>query len=121
MSKTILIFVGLLIFLHGHPALAEPQTKGEKTAIVPTAKEKAYPYNVGGSVGRFQAVRMDDSAVVILDTKHAYLWVFGATGSGFTLVYGGRIRPGEKAGEIIDSSSLRFKKGQHFDKSEKIL
>jgi hypothetical protein len=115
MPKSILILVGFLVFFHGHLALAEVQTKGERTASAPAAKQKAYPGNVEGSVGRFQAVRMDDSAVVILDTKQAHLWVFGATGSGFYLVYGGRIHPGEKAGEIIDSSSLRFRKGQFFD------
>ena len=119
MSKSILIFVGSLVFFHGHLALAELQTKGEKTTIAPAAKQKADPRNVRGSVGRFQAVRMDDSAVVILDTKEAHLWVFGATGSGFYMVYGGKIRPGEKAGEIIDSSSLRFKKGHFFDGGEK--
>ena len=118
MPKTILFFVGFLVFFHGYSVLAERQTEGEKTTIALAAEQKANPHNLGGNVGRFQAVRMDDSAVVILDTKQAYLWVFGATGSGFYLVYGGKIRPGEKAGEIIDSSSLRFKKGQLFDKSE---
>ena len=119
MPKSILILVGFLVLFHGNLALAELQAKGERTAIAPTAKQKSYPGNVGGSVGRFQAVRMDDSSVVILDTKQAHLWVFGATGNGFYLVYGGRIYPGEKTGEIIDSSSLRFKKGQFFDEDEK--
>ena len=41
-----------------------------------------------------------------------------------SLIGGMRIRVGdtvmiEKAGEIIDSSSLRFKKGQFFDEGEK--
>lgn len=119
MPRSILIFVGFLVLLHGSLAMAESQIEREKTAIAAAAKQKAHSGNVRGSVGRFQAVRMDDSAVVILDTRQAHLWVFGATGSGFYLVYGGRIYPGEKAGEIIDSSSLRFEKGEPFDKGGK--
>lgn len=120
MPKSILIIVGFLVLLHGSLALAELQPKGEETASAPAAKQKAYQGHMKGGVGRFQAVRMDDSAVVIIDTMQAHLWVFGATGSGFYLVYGGRIHPGEKAGEIIDSSSLRFRKGQIFGEGQKI-
>lgn len=66
---------------------------------------------VRGPVGRFQAVRMDDRSVLILDTKGAHVWVFGATGSGFHLLYAGQISPGKRAGEIVEGAALRLEKG----------
>jgi hypothetical protein len=121
MHKSITILVSLFVVLQGNLVWAELKSEQEGRQGELKAKEKAYQEYVEfqkslskGNVGRFQAVRMDDSAVFILDTKQAHLWVFGATGSGFHVVYGGQVYPGMRAGEIIDSSSLRIEKGQFF-------
>jgi len=61
----------------------------------------------GGSVGRYQAVRMDSNAIFILDTLegHLWVWVIQKDSSGQPaefLFYQGRVTPGSNMGEIID-------------------
>jgi len=61
----------------------------------------------GGSVGRYQAVRMDSNAIFILDTMegHLWVWVIQKDSSGQSaefLFYQGRVKPGSNMGEIID-------------------
>ena len=56
------------------------------------------------SPGRFQAVRLDESSIFVLDTQlgHIWVWAFGKQG-GFT-VYQGRVVPGLKMGDIIEAA-----------------
>ena len=57
--------------------------------------------------GRYQAVRMDNNAVFILDTKegHIWVWVIQKDNKGKPaefLFYQGKVIPGSKMGELID-------------------
>jgi len=110
MPKLVAIFVFFLMTFTGFSAWTETnpdEEKGQGGKRTPFQKALSK-----GKEGRFQAVSMDREAVFILDTKEAHLWVFRATGSGFYTVYGGQVRPGTRAGEITDSSSLKLEKGQ---------
>lgn len=125
MHKSISILVGLFVILQGNLVWGEPDPAQEKSQREFTPRERSHQESLEfrkslskGDVGRFQAVSMDNSAVFIVDTKQAHLWVFRATGSGFYLVYGGQIYPGLRVGEIIDSSSLKLQKGQFFTPRE---
>ena len=57
-----------------------------------------------GPVGRFQAVTMEDSSVLILDTKEGHVWVWDLSGLGtVSMVYGGQVFLGERVGEMMQS------------------
>lgn len=52
--------------------------------------------------GKYQIVKLDATAVLILDTQEGHLWLWGVHKDiGVTLVYQGRISPGEKAGDVF--------------------
>jgi len=57
-----------------------------------------------GVSGRFQAVRLDGSSIFVLDSRlgHMWVWAFGKEG-GFTM-YQGRVAPGLKMGDVVDTS-----------------
>ena len=59
------------------------------------------------SPGRFQAVRLSNVAVMILDTQACHIWLWLAKGETFLLIYEGQVFPGTKMGEIIDSYQMR--------------
>jgi hypothetical protein len=66
----------------------------------PRAKDRALDeWNSGLQVtGRFQALNVfDGKAVLILDTKEGHLWIWALP----SVIYGGRIFPGEVIGEEI--------------------
>jgi hypothetical protein len=64
-----------------------------------------------GSVGRFQAVAMDDSSVVILDTQEGHVWMWDLSGLGtVSMVYGGQVFLGENMGEMVQSVPLKSRK-----------
>jgi hypothetical protein len=55
-----------------------------------------------GEKGRYEAIRMDNSVVVVIDTAEGHMWVTGVGESLMTMIYFGKVRPGAKMGEIID-------------------
>jgi hypothetical protein len=63
-----------------------------------------------GPVGRFQAVTVDDSSVVILDTQEGRIWMWDLSGLGtVSMVYGGQVFLGENMGEMIQSIPVKPK------------
>lgn len=53
-------------------------------------------------VGRYQGVRIDSSAILIIDTQEGHLWLWGChKDTGFLLMYQGQVSPGEKPGDAI--------------------
>lgn len=112
MRKSFVILVALFVILTAYGARAESSRATKESPKNPESREvkgskKSSPR---GGAGRFQAVRMDDKAVFILDTRRGHSWVFNVTGSGFYSVYAGQIHPGKKTGEVINSSSLKQQK-----------
>jgi len=64
------------------------------------------------NTGRFQAVRMNNSSVFILDTKEGHLWIWitqaGKDGrSEEFLVYQGQAVPGSRMGDLIDRTKKK--------------
>jgi hypothetical protein len=59
---------------------------------------------VDGETGRFAAVRVDDSSVLLLDTRlgHLWVWTFGEEGSFTT--YQGQLLPGLNLGDVVGVS-----------------
>ena len=59
---------------------------------------------VAAETGRFAAVRVDNSSVLLLDTRQGHLWVwtFGAKGSFTT--YQGQLLPGLNMGDVVGVS-----------------
>ena len=55
-----------------------------------------------GPVGRFQAVKLTNSSVFIIDTKEGHLWAWSIHKMASGIVYQGQITPGEKMGDVID-------------------
>jgi hypothetical protein len=81
-------------------------TKEEKEAQLKEAKINAIQEEIkiksekwqhdlkSGPVGRFQAVAMGQSGVIILDTKEGRVWAAGATAeTGPKIVYMGQVNP----------------------------
>ena len=69
----------------------------------------------GEEIGRYQAVvipktgTMDADRVFILDTKEGHMWTWtqyqkvqGTTEGGRYLTYQGKVKPGQKVGDIIE-------------------
>lgn len=50
-------------------------------------------------VGRFQAIKIMENFVIILDTKEGHLWLWETIVSDSSLTYGGQLCPGEYMGE----------------------
>ncbi len=50
-----------------------------------------------GDVGRFQAIRVQDSSAFILDTQDGHMWVWTLG----ELVYQGIVKPGKTMGEVV--------------------
>ncbi len=64
---------------------------------------------IHGENGRFSAVRIDGTSVLLLDTRQGHLWVwtFGEKGSFTT--YQGQLLPGLTMGDIVGASAGRAK------------
>jgi hypothetical protein len=68
---------------------AEIEALQEKSKL---SSEKWQQELESGPVGRFQAVAMGPSGVVILDTKEGRVWIAGATAkTGIQIVYMGQV------------------------------
>lgn len=61
----------------------------------------------GENVGRFQAIKLSNTAVLFLDSKEGYIWLWFAKGEIFALVYEGQLFPGAKMGDLIDSYRMK--------------
>ena len=73
---------------------------GERKPVTPQMRDRALDgWNSGlQATGRFQALNVfDGKAVLILDTKEGHLWIWALP----SVIYGGRIFPGEVIGEEI--------------------
>lgn len=53
-------------------------------------------------IGRYEAIRMDNSVVVVIDTAKGHMWVTGVGESLMTMIYFGKVRPAAKMGDIVD-------------------
>lgn len=53
-----------------------------------------------GANGRFQTTKIDDTSILIIDTKLGYLWVFNIS-PDVVIKYAGKIRPGETFWDTI--------------------
>jgi len=52
--------------------------------------------------GKFQAIRIDGTSVLIIDTQEGHLWLWGVYKDiGFALFYQGQVSVGEKPGDTI--------------------
>lgn len=52
--------------------------------------------------GRYQAIRLDATGALILDTQEGHLWIWGVhKETGIMLIYQGQVSLGKKAGEVI--------------------
>ena len=112
MRKSVVILIVVFALFTGYGLWADSSRATEQSLRNPESEQISGPKKSSprGGVGRFQAVRMDDKAVFILDTRRGHSWVFNVTGSGFYSVYAGQIHPGKKTGEVINSSSLKPQK-----------
>jgi len=60
------------------------------------------------SDGRFQALRVDDASVFILDTREGHFWLWRISKVGtLSLLYGGHVRPAATMGEVIDRVPIK--------------
>jgi len=51
---------------------------------------------------RYQAVTMDNTSALMLDTQEGHFWLWGAhENTGFVLMYQGQVSPGEEPGDVI--------------------
>jgi hypothetical protein len=94
-----------------NPGDVKWDTKEEKEAHLKEAKIKAIQEEIkiksekwqhdlkSGPVGRFQAVAMGQSGVIILDTKEGLVWAADATAeTGPKIVYVGQVSPYPRPG-----------------------
>jgi hypothetical protein len=77
----------------------EPDKEISKAPTMGEKKKAADNWLNGlNEAGRFQALNVfDGKAVLILDTKLGHLWIWALP----SVIYGGRVFPGEKVGEEI--------------------
>lgn len=54
------------------------------------------------SIGRFQAIKLSNDAIFIIDTKEGHIWIWVSKGDRH-LIYEGQVFPGTKMGDIIES------------------
>jgi hypothetical protein len=64
---------------------------------------------------RYQAIRLDENSVFIIDTEEGHLWLWGiGEGRGSDvhsiLRYEGKLKPGRQMGDVLEMSSVRKKK-----------
>ena len=66
-------------------------------------------------VGRYQAISIPGQgsraiAILILDTKEGHIWMFVSVGANKnlmqTILYQGKVKPGQKMGDVIDERSV---------------
>jgi len=59
---------------------------------------------------------MDRGVAFVIDTKEGHCWIVGAggdsKGAGMLMIYMGKVRPGKKMGEIIDTFQTSEKPGK---------
>jgi hypothetical protein len=58
-------------------------------------------------IGRFQGIKLSNNAVLFVDTKEGYIWLWFAKGETFALIYEGQLFPGAKMGDLIDSYRMK--------------
>lgn len=114
MRKSIIILLILFsIFLSNMGGATERTPKEKKkqpkqfVESLYLEKQKKFMASLSkGSVGRFQAVRIDSHCVFVLDTKEGYLWVWiiqldeGGKSAEF-LTYQGQVSLGTEMGGLI--------------------
>ena len=57
------------------------------------------------TVGRFQAVRLSNETIFIIDSQEGHIWVWLLNNEGSFLIYEGQLFPGTRMGEIIEKSN----------------
>lgn len=87
--------------------LLESGEKDKKWKVRESDRRAFAGEQTGSETGRFQAVRMNNSSIMILDTMEGHLWVWVSQPdqsgkSAEFLIYQGQVVPGSKMGEIIN-------------------
>ena len=83
----------------------------------------AFPALADSEIGRYQALKLQletaSVSVLIIDTKEGHLWVWGAATSGelWDMTYMGKVRPGQKMGDLIESWNVEEKRSPKSNKS----
>jgi hypothetical protein len=76
----------------------------------------AFPTLADSEAGRYKAMKLQlqtaSVSVLIIDTKEGHLWVWGADASGklWDMTYMGKVRPGQKMGDLIESWNVEEKR-----------
>lgn len=109
----------LLTAVSGIGSAGAGDTPGTKTEPPPIAEERAQLAQVKGAfiedlekggVGRFQAVRLDGSSVIVLDTRDGHLWAWAFGKEGGFITYQGRVFPGLRMGDVVEASESAGKR-----------
>lgn len=87
--------------------LWELSGKGKTRTAKEEIKREFIKPSFDEDVGRFQAVRMNNNTVFILDTKqgHLWIWIIQSDKEGKSneyILYQGQVFPGDNMGEIIN-------------------
>ena len=83
----------------------------------------AFPALADSEAGRYKAIKLQlqtaSVSVLIIDTKEGHLWVWGAAASGklWDMTYMGKVRPGQKMGDLIESWNVEEKRSPKENKA----
>ena len=109
MHKSIAILITLFVILlvqSGWAAMT-PEEARERALQLRKQTQSNFPKPlVRGSVGKFQAIRMDENSVFILDTTEGHLWLWIIEKKKTKLLYQGKASIADKMGEILGESGL---------------
>jgi hypothetical protein len=114
MRKLALFTVIIMVFWNS-PGWAQLSSEQEKRMeqleknqeIEKIISQGILDFNKSGTkenVGRFQAVRLSNETIFIIDTKEGHLWVWLLNNEGTFLIYEGQLFPGTRMGDIIEKS-----------------
>ena len=115
MRRSFFLFAVLsIVFLHssGWAQLSSEQEKRmkqleENQEIEKIISQGILDFNKSSAkenVGRFQAVRLSNETIFIIDTKEGHLWVWLLNNEGSFLIYEGKLFPGARMGDVIEKS-----------------
>jgi heme/copper-type cytochrome/quinol oxidase subunit 4 len=94
MKKGFLLIIIILLVIYGSFGAADlSEAKGKLSKIDQQVLDEFNLSLKDSSEGRFQAVKMDDTSILIIDTRLGHLWVF-RTSPEVLVKWAGKVKPG---------------------------
>ena len=101
MKKGFLLTIIIALVVYGSFGAADlSEAKGQLSKIDRQVLDEFNQAFQDSSDGRFQAVKMDDTSILIIDTRLGHLWVFH-TSPEASVKWAGKVKPGRSFWKTI--------------------